>query len=85
MLGKQVRMAWFGMRNGPPTGSLELRKALGGPVLIGFPRISRVEATIWMSNVLPWIGLGVTIALYLSAVLFPPDCFIEPISESMVS
>ena len=26
-----------------------------------------------MSNVLPWIGLGVTIVLYLAVVFFPAD------------
>ena len=36
-----------------------------------------------MSNVLPWIGLAVTIALYLSAVLFPADLYIPiPIHNS---
>ena len=30
-------------------------------------------ATIWMSNILPWIGLAVTIALYLAAILLPAD------------
>ncbi|CAK8998216.1 Uncharacterized protein SCF082_LOCUS5543 [Durusdinium trenchii] len=36
-------------------------------------KLSFEYATIWMSNVLPWIGLAVTIALYLAAVLFPAD------------
>ena len=30
-------------------------------------------ATIWMSNLLPWIGLAATIALYLAAILLPAD------------
>ena len=30
-------------------------------------------ATIWMSNTLPWIGLAITIALYLATILFPAD------------
>ncbi|CAJ1349729.1 unnamed protein product [Effrenium voratum] len=36
-------------------------------------KLSFEYATIWMSNVLPWLGLGVTIALYLAAVLLPAD------------
>jgi len=36
-------------------------------------KLSFEYATIWMSNVLPWIGLGVTIFLYLAVVFFPAD------------
>lgn len=36
-------------------------------------KLSFEYATIWMSNLLPWIGLGVTIVLYLAVVFFPAD------------
>ena len=36
-------------------------------------KLSFEYATIWMSNILPWIGLACTIALYLAAILFPAD------------
>ncbi|CAJ1349731.1 unnamed protein product [Effrenium voratum] len=36
-------------------------------------KLSFEFSTIWMSNVLPWVGLAVTVALYLAAILMPID------------
>ncbi|CAK9066377.1 unnamed protein product [Durusdinium trenchii] len=36
-------------------------------------KLSFEFSAIWMSNVLPWIGLTITIAFYLTAMLMPPD------------
>eukprot|EP00435_Cladocopium_sp_Y103_P004452 s1255_g1.t1 len=36
-------------------------------------KLSFEYSAIWVSNILPWIGLAVTVALYLTAVLMPAE------------